>query len=98
MLYTAGVRRFLLHALALLMLVSSVADGVYCIDDCGRAGLSTINVATTGAADCPFCSGILATVVTPFTAEIAPLEAVPDTVIVHPVLLLATGLERPPRA
>jgi hypothetical protein len=96
--YTANVRRLLVCVLGLLIVVISATDPVWCVDGCGRTGLTATNTAASGAADCPFCSGLLAPVVVPFTAEIAFLESVTATRVLVPVLLLTSGIERPPRA
>jgi hypothetical protein len=81
-----------------LIVVISVTDPIYCVDGCGRTGLTATNTAASGAADCPFCSGLLAPVVVPFTAEIALLESVTGVHVLLPVLLLTSTIERPPRA
>jgi hypothetical protein len=97
-LYTADVRRFLVCVLGVLIVVISAIDPIWCVDGCGRTGLSASNTATAGATDCPFCSGLFAPVVAPFTAQIALLESVPGVRVPLPALLLTCALERPPRA
>jgi hypothetical protein len=97
-LYTADVRRFLVCVLSLLIVVLSAIDPIYCMDGCGRAGLTASNTAAAGATDCPFCSGLFAPVVAPFTAEIVVLESIPRVRVALPALLLTCAIERPPRA
>jgi hypothetical protein len=96
--YTADVRRLLVCVLGLLIVVMSATDPVWCVDGCGRTGLTATTTAAPGTADCPFCSGLLAPVVAPFTAEIALLESVTGVHVLPPVLLLTSAIERPPRA
>jgi len=92
------VRGFLVCVLGLLIVVMSAIDPICCVDGCGRTGLTASNTAAAGATDCPFCSGLFAPVVAPFTAEIALLESVPGVRAPLPVLLLTCAIERPPRA
>jgi hypothetical protein len=87
----------LICALALLMLAWSATDPLCCLDDCGRADLASTTIALIPAPDCPLCSGIVTTTITPITVVIAPLERLPDLAFVPPVLLLVVPLERPPR-
>jgi hypothetical protein len=98
LLYTAAVRRLLLYVLALFMLVSSAGDRIWCADGCGRTDITVTTANARPTADCPFCSGIVATVIVAFTAEAAPLDAVPHRVYLPPVLLLTTAVDHPPRA
>ena len=96
--YTADVRRFLVCVLGLLIVVMSATDPIWCVDGCGRTGLTATNSAASDTADCPFCSGLLPPVVEPFTAEITLLGSVTGTHVLLPVLLLTNAIERPPRA
>jgi hypothetical protein len=88
----------LVWVLGLLIVVISATDPVWCVDGCGRTGLTAINTVASGTADCPFCSGLVAPVVVPFTAEIAFLESVTGLRVPVPALLLTSTIERPPRA
>jgi hypothetical protein len=92
------VRRFLVCVLGLWIVVMSAIDPTCCVDGCGRTGLTASHATAAGATDCPFCSGLLAPEVAPFSAEIALLESVPGVRIPVPVLLLIGAIERPPRA
>jgi hypothetical protein len=92
------VRRLLVWVLGLLIVVISATDPICCVDGCGRTGLTAINTVASGTADCPFCSGLVAPVVVPFTAEIAFLESVTGLRVPVPALLLTSTIERPPRA